>query len=86
MVSWKELLVRLAEFYSMSTVCLRSDRLILRELTASDVTEDYVSWLNDPLINRYLESRFITHDLVSVTSFVDEMIGKDEEFFFWCFL
>jgi [ribosomal protein S5]-alanine N-acetyltransferase len=34
------------------------------------VTQDYVSWLNDPEVNQYLESRFVTHTLESSRNFV----------------
>lgn len=34
------------------------------------VTQEYVAWLNDVSVNRYLESRFMTHDLASTRQFV----------------
>lgn len=37
---------------------LESSRLILRGLCQSDLTERYVNWLNDPDVNRFLETRF----------------------------
>ena len=36
---------------------LKLDELILKELTSSDVTQQYVEWLNDFEVNKYLESR-----------------------------
>lgn len=39
-------------------------------LDEADVGEDYVSWLNDPRVNRYLESRFATHTIESTRAFV----------------
>lgn len=39
-------------------------------LEVSDVTETYVSWLNDAQVNRYLESRFQHHTLESTRAFV----------------
>lgn len=36
---------------------LRSERCVYRPLVAEDVTERYVGWLNDPEINRFLETR-----------------------------
>ncbi len=41
---------------------LKSDELILKELTSSDVTQQYIEWLNDFEVNKYLESRFIHQD------------------------
>ena len=34
---------------------------------AGAVTDEYVGWLRDPEVNRYLESRFAAHDLASTT-------------------
>lgn len=37
---------------------IATERLVLRRLTAADATEAYAGWMNDPAVNRYLESRF----------------------------
>lgn len=44
-----------------------SARLDFRELAVGDVTARYVGWLNDPQVNRFLETRHSrqTHDSVS---------------------
>ena len=39
-------------------------------LQESDVTDDYVGWLNNPRVNRFLESRFEVHTRESVREFV----------------
>jgi ribosomal-protein-alanine N-acetyltransferase len=39
-------------------------------LEEADVNPSYVAWLNDPLVNRYLESRFTPHDESSTRQFV----------------
>ncbi len=33
---------------------LRSDRIILSKFTKDNITEEYLGWLNDPQVNRYL--------------------------------
>jgi len=38
---------------------LHSSRLLLRALEPSDLNATYVSWLNDPAVNAYLETRFL---------------------------
>jgi len=40
--------------------------IYLRQLTTDDVSDRYCEWLNDPEVNRYLETRFEaqTHDRV----------------------
>lgn len=35
---------------------IKTSRLVLRPFKASDVSLDYVEWLNDPEVNQYLES------------------------------
>lgn len=44
----------------MEHVFIDGDRLTLRTLTKDDASEDYESWLNDPVVNKYLEKRSIT--------------------------
>lgn len=39
-------------------------------LEPGHVSPDYVRWLNDPRVNRYLESRFVEHTLDSTREFV----------------
>jgi [ribosomal protein S5]-alanine N-acetyltransferase len=38
---------------------LNSSRLCLRALEPSDLNATYLGWLNDPKVNRYLETRFL---------------------------
>lgn len=64
----------------------RTDRLILRELEVSDCTPEYVGWLNDSEINRYLETRHEPQDEVSVREFVERCLAKSDEFLFGIFL
>jgi RimJ/RimL family protein N-acetyltransferase len=39
---------------------IRTNRLILRSLDESDATERYAAWLNDRVVNQYLETRSVT--------------------------
>ena len=38
---------------------LNSSRLCLRDLEPSDLNANYLGWLKDPEVNRYLETRFL---------------------------
>jgi len=42
---------------------LQSNRLLLRALEPGDLNSTYLSWLNDPEVNRYLETRFVPQGL-----------------------
>jgi len=48
----------------------RLDEVELFLLEPEHVGPDYVRWLNDPQINRFLESRFVAHTLDSTRDFV----------------
>lgn len=45
------------------------------------VTEEYVSWLNAPEINKYLESRFILHTVESTRNFVATKLALSDTLF-----
>lgn len=50
-------------------------------LTPEHVTDSYVSWLNDPEINKYLESRFVTHTVESTKAFVASVLASPNSLF-----
>lgn len=52
---------------------LATSRLLLEVLEVEDVTQAYVDWLNNPLINRYLEVRFVQSDIKSARAFVQSI-------------
>ena len=60
---------------------IESDRLYLRDVRDEDVTPAYVSWLNDPQVNQFLESRFSTHTADDILQYVRGMRGKPESAF-----
>lgn len=61
---------------------LEGERLILRPVDLADVTEDYVSWMNDPKVNRYMETRFRSQLPEDIQAFVrDARADSDIHFF-----
>lgn len=54
----------------------RTDRIELFPLVPEDVGAAYVGWLNDPTVNRFLESRFEHHTLDSTRAFVQSCVGS----------
>jgi len=50
---------------------IETKQLILKPLTSGHVSERYVAWLNDPDVNQYLETRFITQTIESCLNFVN---------------
>lgn len=61
---------------------LRDQRLLLRPLTLDDVTPAYVDWLNDPDVNRYLETRHQTQTLETVGAFVAAVTSRADTHIF----
>jgi RimJ/RimL family protein N-acetyltransferase len=51
-------------------------------LEADDVSEEYVAWLNDSTVNRYLESRFVHHTLESTRRFVRDVVQSEDSVLF----
>jgi RimJ/RimL family protein N-acetyltransferase len=62
MIGWKK--------FRANVVEIDTPRLLIRTLFVSDVSQEYVSWLNDKLVSQYLESRNRPQTLSSVRSFV----------------
>ena len=66
----------------VSKYYLENDRIFLREVRISDVNEKYYSWLNDPEVNRFLETRFIPQSIESIKTYVMEKNSSLNETFF----
>lgn len=61
---------------------LTGARCTLRPLRVDDVTQRYVDWLNDPAVNRHLESRFATHTLDTTRAFLAAQLTSGTACFF----
>jgi ribosomal-protein-alanine N-acetyltransferase len=48
---------------------LTTARLLLRALEPADLNATYLSWLNDPVVNRYLETRFLPQTLEALQGY-----------------
>lgn len=55
--------------------------IYLREVRVSDVNENYYSWLNDPDVNQYLETRYIPRSSENIKEFVKSMDGNPNSIF-----
>ena len=65
---------------------IASERLTLRELKGFDCSADYVAWLADAQINRFLETRHKVQDEASIIAFVEAVRTRDNEFLLGMFL
>lgn len=48
---------------------LSSARLLLRALHAGDLNDTYLTWLNDPEVSRFLETRFLPQTLEGLEAY-----------------
>jgi ribosomal-protein-alanine N-acetyltransferase len=48
---------------------LTTPRLVLRALEAADLNATYLGWLNDPVVNRYLETRFLPQTMEALQGY-----------------
>jgi spore coat polysaccharide biosynthesis protein SpsF len=53
--------------------------IYLRKLTESDATQKYCDWLNDPIVNKYLETR--KSSIGELKKYIKEKNENDSEFF-----
>lgn len=49
---------------------LTGDMVVLKPFLQSDVTLEYVAWLNDPVVVKYSNQRFVHHTLASCTAYL----------------
>lgn len=54
--------------------------MTLQPFAASDITERYLSWLNDPEVVRFSNQRFVRHDETSGRAYLDSFEGKKNQF------
>jgi [ribosomal protein S5]-alanine N-acetyltransferase len=59
----------------------RGERVELFLMQPALVSDTYVAWLNDSLVNRYLESRFVAHDIASTCRFVEAALADEHVLF-----
>lgn len=65
---------------------IEGERIYLRRLRQSDVSEDYLAWMNSAEVNQYLESRFGEHGMESLAEFVTAMADDPRNLFTGIFL
>ena len=61
---------------------IEGERLRLRKIELSDVTETYKSWMNDPEVMQYTESRFQQHSLEDILRYVQSVKNDASSVFF----
>lgn len=52
---------------------ISGERIYFREVRLSDVTDQYVAWMNDPEVNQFLETRFMPQTVETICEYVRQM-------------
>jgi RimJ/RimL family protein N-acetyltransferase len=59
---------------------VEGERLLLRTLTPDDASEEYAGWLNNPVVNKYLETQSVT--IEELKEYIRKREESDEAVFF----
>ncbi len=59
---------------------IHGDRLYLRPIRQTDVSQRYCDWLNDSEVNRYLETRYQAQTMDDIAEFVRQKIASMDEY------
>lgn len=57
----------------------------IKQLTKSDVSENYINWLNDYDVVKYTEQRHFRHSYNSVCDFVEQKLVSEDSYLFGIF-
>ena len=60
---------------------IRGERVILSQYYEKDVSEEYLSWLSDKEINRFLEARFTEYSEALAKEYVNSCIKSPNTYF-----
>ena len=66
----------------MNSNKLMGEKYSLSPLTLDDITKEYIAWLNDPIVNKFLEVKHVNQTLETVTEYINEFY-KDYERYIW---
>lgn len=60
---------------------LSGNRIFLRTFHENDITDEYLAWLNDPMLMRFSNQRFRKHDRASSIDYLNIAASGDNLFF-----
>ena len=64
---------------------IKSERIFLRIIDHNDIRDEYINWLNDMEVNKFLETRFQNQTFETVTNYITQILKKDNEYLFGIF-
>lgn len=66
----------------ITTDVLNGNKVIMKLCTQEYITDEYVEWMNKPVINQYLESRYVVQTIDTVTEYVKHNLEAENELLF----
>ena len=66
----------------MKNKVIEGQNIFLRPIKSSDSSGPYLDWLNDPEVNQYLESRFVSWTDEMLCSYIDNLVNNNNELLF----
>ncbi|MFB3924413.1 MAG: GNAT family N-acetyltransferase [Syntrophales bacterium] len=63
----------------MDAPLITGKKVYLRGVRPQDVNENYLRWMNDPEVTRFLEIRYMPRSLENIRKFVESMDGNPNE-------
>lgn len=61
-------------------ILLSDSRVVIRNFNRSDITDEYISWLNDSKVVQYSGQRFLSHDQTSAVGYLESFAGTSNLF------
>ena len=65
---------------SGKTIILTGDKISLQSILGENITDEYVSWLNDREVIRFSNQRFVQHSKESCLDYAQSFLGTDNLF------
>ena len=59
---------------------LLGEKVVLKPFRLSDISPEYVAWLNDPVVVKYSNQRFMTHTRASCEAYLQSFSGTPNRF------
>lgn len=75
---------KIVEFFKKNSALIKGERIYLKIMRKENATVDYVGWLNDSEVNKYLETKSAT--VRGLKNYITEKLADDNCLFFGIFM
>jgi [ribosomal protein S5]-alanine N-acetyltransferase len=59
---------------------IEKDSLLINSFTEDDISDEYISWLNDPIIVKYSNQKFLNHNIKSCKDYLNSFENSSNLF------